>query len=160
MLCHTVPSSGSFNGGLSTGLSGAYSATPSLMTSSSNNSTPATTTGDYRAPPDMSSYLPPYASYLPPRDDLFYGGLRNSMQQSAAAAAAAAAAASSAASTTHYRPEENSLGLIPPRTSYHERCVLPIYLYMNSQRLTLHSFLAFLVRFLHLDHRHHCRKSI
>ena len=125
MLCHSVPSSGGFSGGLSTGLTGlqgipsmvgnasSYNA-PSMMASSSS---PASSNGEYARPSDMSGFSHPMPSYTPfpssRPDDLFYGGLRSSMQQSV-----------SAATTSHFRPEENRNVPMSINNSYHERYFL------------------------------------
>lgn len=128
MLCHTVPSSGGFSGGLSTGLAGLqslptmmsnanpYSAS-SLMANNSSSSPASAPNGDYlnsrTSHPDISGFSHPLPSYTPysRADDLFYGGLRSSMQQSAAAAAA-----------SHFRPEENrNVAMSIGNNSYHER---------------------------------------
>ncbi|XP_046459792.1 uncharacterized protein LOC124206157 isoform X2 [Daphnia pulex] len=120
MLCHSVPSSVGFSGGLSTGLTG-LQGMPSMVGNASsysassmmaNSSSPASSNGEYARTSDMSGFSHPIPSYTPfptsRPDDLFYGGLRSSMQQSAAA-------------TSHFRPEENRNVPMSLNNSYHER---------------------------------------
>ncbi|KAI9558321.1 hypothetical protein GHT06_015074 [Daphnia sinensis] len=121
MLCHTVPSSGGFNGGLSTGLAGLHGLPPMVGNASpftappmmATSSSPASSNNDYARTseiPGFSHPMPPYTPFPTSRpDDLFYGGLRSSMQQSASAAA-----------TSHFRPEENRSVPMSINNSYHE----------------------------------------
>ncbi|XP_057379989.1 uncharacterized protein LOC130702329 [Daphnia carinata] len=122
MLCHTVPSSGGFSGGLSTGLAGLHGLPPMVGNASpftappmmATSSSPASSNNDYARTseiPGFSHPMPPYTPFPTSRpDDLFYGGLRSSMQQSAAAAAAA----------SHFRPEESRSVPMSINNSYHE----------------------------------------
>lgn len=122
MLCHSVPSSGGYNGGLSTGLAGLHGL-PSMVANASTftapsmmatNSSPASSNNDYARTSDIPGFshqMPPYTPFPSSRpDDLFYGGLRSSMQQSASAAA-----------TSHFRPEENRNMPMSINNAYHER---------------------------------------
>ena len=131
MLCHTVSSSGSFSGGLSTGLVG-LGAPPSLgigapaLNSLGHGIVPFSTASipapDYSRPsagpptdlhPSAYHPLPSFNPFGHPRpDELFYGGLRSNLPSSG----------------SHFRPEENPLSLMPNRnlpmgmnSAYHER---------------------------------------
>ena len=125
MLCHSVPSSGGFSGGLSTGLTG-LQGMPSMVGNASsytassmmgNSSSSVSSNGEYARTSDMSGFSHPIPSYTPfpssRPDDLFYGGLRSSMQQSVAA-------------TSHFRPEENRNVPMSISSSYHERYFLSL----------------------------------
>lgn len=122
MQCHTVPSTGSFGGGLSTGLGGLAPPPPPPPPLALSGMVPYSTASmaaDYSASV-ASAYgrhsMAPFNPFSHSRpEELFYGALGRSLQ--------------SASGGAHgFRPEENPLTLMPNRnlpmaigSPYHER---------------------------------------
>ena len=121
LQCHTVPSSGSFGGGLSTGLGGLAPPAPPPPPLALAGMVPYSTASmaaDYSASV-ASAYgrhsMAPFNPFSHSRpEELFYGALGRTLQ--------------SASAGSHFRPEENPMALMSNRnlpmgigSAYHER---------------------------------------